>query len=127
MPKKSKESAKPKAPAKKKKDSKAGLIKQLDAKGINYPADATATQLKGILEHYKSGLWWLVRLAGNSTPELVAKGIDNKKVVYALPDTDASVEILNSRKLIVLKRAATPSNNAVIICHCMGETNGSNE
>tara|TARA_Y100001938_G_C8098850_1_gene440091 strand:- start:3262 stop:3642 length:381 start_codon:yes stop_codon:yes gene_type:complete len=124
MPKKSKEPAKEKAPAKKK-SSKAALIKQLDAKGIYYSPDATATQLKAILEHYKSGMFWLVRLAGNTTPELVAKGITSKKIVYALPDTDESVEILNSRKLIVLKRAATPSNNAVIICHCMGEPNGS--
>lgn len=124
MTKKSKEPAKEKAPAKKK-SSKAALIKQLDAKGIYYSPDATATQLKAILEHYKSGMFWLVRLAGNTTPELAAKGINSKKTVYALPDTDESVEILSSRKLIVLKRAATPSNNAVIICHCMGEPNGS--
>ena len=126
MPKKSKEPAKPKTPAKKKKDSKAGLIKQLDAKGYYYPADATATQMKAILDNFKSNMFWLVRLAGNSTPELSAKGISSKKVVYALPDCEGSVEILNSRKLIVLKRSPTPSNNAVVICECIGEVNGSN-
>ena len=48
------------------------------------------------------------------------------KKVYALPDCEGSVEILNSRKLIVLKRSPTPSNNAVVICECIGEVNGSN-
>ncbi len=131
MAKKSKSPAKEapvkaKAPAKKKKDSKAGLIKQLDAKGYYYPADASATQLKAILDNFKSNLFWLVRLAGNTSPELIAKGIDSKKVVYALPDCEDSVKILNSRKLIVLKRTPTPSSNAVVICECIGEPNGSN-
>jgi len=118
--------AKAKAPAKKKGSSKAALVKQLDAKGYHYSPDYSATQLQAILDNYKSELFWLVRLAGNTTPELAAKGISSKKIVYALPDCEGSIEILNSRKLIVLKRTPTPSNNAVVICECIGEVNGSN-
>lgn len=122
-----KAAAKAKAPAKKKGSSKAALVKQLEAKGMFIPADASAARLKHILDTHRSPSYWMVRLAGATYKPLVEVGIDSKKLIYALPDTKASEMILNTRRLVILKRTATPFSNAVIIDSFTGESDGSNE
>ena len=81
--------------------------------------------MKKMLE-WKSNLFWLVRLAGRTTPFLKECGIDSRKTVYALPDNDESVKILATRKLIVLKRTPTLLNEAVIIHSIDGGIDGDN-
>jgi hypothetical protein len=119
--------APPKAEKPKKKgSSKAALIKQLEAKDMYIPNNASATELKHILDTHRSNLYWLVRLVGSTYQHLIDLGIDNRKTVYALPDTEHSIKILNSRRLVVLKRTAKPFSNAVIIDSFTGDDDGSN-
>lgn len=111
------------ASPKKKGDSKASLLKQLSAKGIVAPEGTTLDEMKSMLE-WKSGSYWLVRLAGRTTPFLKSCGIDSRKMVYALPDNDDSVKILATRKLIVLKRTPTLLSEAVVIRSIGGDGSG---
>jgi len=118
MPKKSE----PKA-EKPKRETKASVTKKLAAKGIVAPEGASLAEMKTMLA-WKSGSYWLVRLAGRTTPFLKACGIDSKKTVYALPDNDDSLKILATRKLIVLKRTPTLLNEAVVIRSIGGGDSG---
>ena len=124
--KKKNEPAKVEAKAEKpKRDTKASVAKQLKAKGLLAPEGASLSQMKAMLS-WKSNSFWLVRLAGRTTPFLKECGIDSKKTVYALPDNDDSVKILATRKLIVLKRTPTLLNEAVIIHSISGGADGDN-
>ena len=125
--KKNKAPAKVKAPAKKKGSSKAALVKQLEAKGMFIPADASAIHLKHILDNHRSPSFWMVRLIGATYKPLIEVGIDSKKLIYALPDTKASEAILNTRRLVILKRTTKPFSNAVVIDSFKGESDDSNE
>lgn len=126
MARKKSEPAKKEVKAKKpKRESKAGIIKQLGAKGIIPREDSTLEQLKAMLE-WKSNLFWLVRLARSTSPFLVSCGIKSKKQVYALPDTEDSQKILNTRRFVILKRTPTLLNEAVIIHSISGGKNGDN-
>jgi len=126
-PKEKKMAAEPAKPkAEKKGSSKAALIKQLEAKEMYIPKDASATQLKHILDTHRSSLYWMVRLVGATYKPLIEFGIDSKKAIYALPDTEHSEMILRTRRLVILKRTATPFSNAVIIDSLMGESDDSN-
>lgn len=117
--------AEPKA-EKPKRDTKASVAKQLHEKGIVAPESASLAEMKSMLE-WKSGQFWLVRLAGRTTPFLKECGIDNRRTVYALPDNDDSLKILATRKLIVLKRTPTLLNEAVIIHSISGGADGDND
>jgi hypothetical protein len=124
--KKKNEPAKAEAKAEKpKRDTKASVAKQLKAKGLLAPEGSSLSQMKAMLS-WNSNLFWLVRLAGRTTPFLKECGIDSKKTVYALPDNDDSVKILATRKLIVLKRTPTLLNEAVIIHSISGGADGDN-
>tara|TARA_R100001510_G_C7649490_1_gene206906 strand:+ start:588 stop:965 length:378 start_codon:yes stop_codon:yes gene_type:complete len=120
--KKKNETAKAEKP---KRDTKASVAKQLKAKGLLAPEGSSLSQMKAMLG-WKSNQFWLVRLAGRTTPFLKECGIDNKKTVYALPDNEDSVKILATRKLIVLKRTPTLLNEAVIIHSISGGIDGDN-
>lgn len=124
--KKKNEPAKAEAKAEKpKRDTKATVAKQLKDKGLLAPEGSSLSEMKKMLE-WKSNLFWLVRLAGRTTPFLKECGIDSRKTVYALPDNDESVKILATRKLIVLKRTPTLLNEAVIIHSIDGGIDGDN-
>ena len=126
MARKKNETAKKEVKAPKpKRDSKAGIIKQLASKGIIPREDSTLEQLKAMLE-WKSNLFWLVRLARSTSPFLVSCGIKSKKQVYALPDNEDSRMILNTRRFVILKRTPTLLNEAVIIHSISGGKNDSN-
>ena len=120
--KKKNETAKEEKP---KRETKASVAKKLHAKGIVAPEGASLAEMKSMLE-WNSGQFWLVRLAGRTTPFLKECGIDSKKTVYALPDNDDSLKILATRKLIVLKRTPTLLNEAVIIHSISGGADGDN-
>lgn len=124
--KKKNEPAKAEAKAEKpKKETKASIAKKLHKKGIVPREGATLSEMKGMLD-WESNLFYLVRLAGRTTPFLVSCGIDSRKTVYALPDTADSRTILATRKLIVLKRTPTLLNEAVIIHSISGGSDGDN-
>jgi hypothetical protein len=118
--------AKVEEPKKPKKDSKAALIKKLEAKGLTAPEGTSASDMEKMLE-WRSNLFWLVRLSRSTSPFLMSCGIDNKKTVYALPDNEDSERILRTRRLVILKRTPILSNNAVIIMSIGGDGNGSDE
>lgn len=110
-----------------KKDNKASLTKKLVDAGYSLTEGLSVSDLKGLLET-RSNLYWIVRLARPPNAYLIEKGISNKKTVYALPDCENSEAILRSRRLVILKRTPTLSNNAVIIVAPSGDENdGSNE
>ena len=95
---------------------KAKLVSALKKKGIPIPENATIKDLEHRLEHWKSPIGWLLRLAKPSSrkPHHPVSLITTKETCW-IPDSLMAKLIVESKLVFVLGRTSTPPESVKVI------------
>ena len=100
-----------------KKPTKASLVSALKKANIPIPASASIAEMSNRLKYWQGGEGWLVRLlrASSRFENHPVNLLENKRVLYWLPNSDMADRIIASRIVLVVDRTNEPSNDAIII------------
>lgn len=97
--------------------SKASLTKELRKLGIDIPASASIKDLSHRLKYWRSNEGYRVRLLRNPNTKFDNHPIsllENKTILYWLPDSQMAQDMIASKILLVLGRTTKPSKDAII-------------
>jgi len=97
--------------------SKASLTKELRKLGIDIPASASISELSHRLKYWQSNEGYRVRLLRNPSAKFNNHPIsllENKTILYWLPDSQMAQDMIASKILLVLGRTTKPSKDAII-------------
>ena len=97
--------------------SKASLTKELRKLGIDIPASASISELSHRLKYWKGNEGYRVRLLKNPSTKFNNHPIsllENKTILYWLPDSQMAQDMIASKILLVLGRTTKPSKDAII-------------
>ena len=107
--------------------SKAKVVKELKAKSISIPKDATLTELEYMRDNWISCNGWLIRPIKPTArkPNNPVSKLEKNKT-YWIPDSKYAQEIVKSQLVAVLGRAKTPPKDVIVVEIPKGDEDGGN-